>query len=336
MRLGVTGALVLLWSCAAPEPFYDTVPLSWRFLVLTDAPALQLRQEPGGKLLRADAYAEANGKPLQDVPHTVALFRDGLYLIETTAVEVLDTSSYTSRARIELPAFPAGIAFPNATTAYLWHPHARLLSVVDLVERTYARTIQLEASPVWAVAGEGVLYVLDGAGSRLMVFDTRSLRVLDSLPLPPRPYVAALRSNGSELVVLSSGSGDDTLVLTPRAPRLSFVSLAPLRLLATVPVFPSAADSARVRTTGLVVTPDDFAYVGTSAGLLRVDIRNRGSVRLLQHWAVQQLSFAPARGELWIVTAESPPQLIIAAGTRAEELLSVPLPRGTLAVSPLP
>ncbi|GBD06756.1 hypothetical protein HRbin21_00561 [bacterium HR21] len=331
------GLCVLVWGCTSEEPFYNSAPTAWRFLVLTDAPALQLREEPGSKLLHADLYVEANGTPMGDPPSTAVFFRNALYLLlQTAALEVLDTASYRRRARIALPAPAAGIVFPNATTGYLWHPTTQQLSVLDLLVPTLARSIPLEGSPRWAVAAEGQLFVLDEANSRLLVFDTRSLRVVDSLPLPPRPCTAVLRSHGSELLVLSTGSGDDTTASAPRAPRLSFVELEPLRLLASIPVFPSAADSAHVRVTGLVATPEDFAYVGTSAGLLRVDIRTRGSVRLLQRWAVQQLSAVPVRGELWIVSAETPPRLIIATGTRAEVLLSAPLPEGTRAVVPIP
>lgn len=338
MRLNTAiGICLLVWGCAGGEPFYDSAPPVWRFLLLTDEPALQLREEPGGKLLHADIYAEANGAPMEDPPLALVPFRDALYLMpRAAAVEVLDTGSYRRRARVALPAPPAGIVFPNATTGYLWHPTARLLSILDILVPSLARSIPIEASPTEALAAEGLLYVLDEAHSRLLVFDTRSLRVVDSLQLPPRPRFAALRSNASEFLVLSTGSGDDPTAALPRAPRLSFITLQPLRLQASIPVFPSVADSARVRVTGLVATPEDFAYVGTSGGLLRVDIRSRGSLRLLHSWAVRQLRAVPLRGELWIVTAEDPPQLIIATGTRAEAVLSTRLPSTTRAVVPIP
>ncbi|MCS7170622.1 MAG: hypothetical protein NZ949_08390, partial [Candidatus Kapabacteria bacterium] len=143
-----------------------------------------------------------------------------------------------------------------------------------------------------------------------------------------------IRANGAELLILSTGSGDDGPA--PRAPRLSFVGLSPLRLLGSLPVYPSATDSARTRITGLVTTVDDFAFIGTSQGLLRVDIRSRSGLRLLQRWNVRQLQNVPIRDELWILTAEDTPRLIVATGTRAEPQLQVPLPVGTVSILPLP
>lgn len=329
------GLTALAWGCGS-EPFYDLAPSLWRFLVATDAPALQLRQEPGSVLVVPDLYARANGSPLAAPVQSIELFYGTLYLLlPTAALELLEVDSYRRRAVLQLPAPADGIVFPNATTAYLWHRSRGTLSLVDLYNLEHVETLPLGGRIRAVLAREALLYIVDEERSMLFVFDTRTLQLQDSLPLPPRPSWLALRLGAEELVVASLGSGDDSTA-APRAPRLSFVGLRPLRLLKSIPLSAPGLDSARLRLTGLVATPSDFAYVGTSAGLLRVDLRSRGAPRLLQSWYVGQLRYVSARGELWIVTAETPPRLILATGERAEVQWSSPLPTGTVAVLPLP
>ncbi|MEN3026641.1 MAG: hypothetical protein ABDH31_02900 [Chlorobiota bacterium] len=334
MRWLAAIAWALLLGCGK-EPFYDSAPPQWRFLLLTDASTLQVRQEPGGQVLLADAYGEANGTPPPAPIRDVVAFRNSLYLLlQANTLAVLDAESYRQQALIPLPAPPAGLAFPNATTGYVWHDGVRMLSILDLLQLRLVRTLPVPGTTRHALPVGPLLYMLEEQHSRLLVLDTRTERLVDSLELPPSPRFAALRANGTELVILSAGSGDDGLA--PRAPRLSFVGLSPLRLLASLPVYHSVADSARTRITGLVTTADDFAFIGTSQGLLRVDIRSRSGLRLLQRWSIRQLRSVPARDELWVLTADDTPKLIVATGTRAEPQLQAPLPVGTVSILPLP
>jgi DNA-binding beta-propeller fold protein YncE len=211
-----------------------------------------------------------------------------------------------------------------------------MVSIVDLLSGSLAGTLPVSGSIHDAVVAGAMLYAVDTENSRLLAIDTRTRALVGSLALPPRPRFLTLRSTGDELLVLSWGSADDTTTTSPRAPRLSFIRLTPLELLGSIPVYSSATDSARTHVTGIVATAEDFAYVATSAGLVRVDVRSRGSARVLQRWNIRQLLYVPYRGEFWIVTTDTPPRLIVAAGSRAEELFSAPLPEGTIAILPLP
>ncbi len=326
---------VLAVGCGS-EPFYDTAPPLWRFLLATDAPAIQLRQEPGNLLVVPDLYTRANGFPLPAPAQSMELFYGTLYLLLPTAtLELLEEGSYRRRAALQLPAPADGIVFPNATTAYLWHRSRGMLSMVDLLDPERIQTFQLGGRIGAALAREALLYVVDEERSLLRVFDTRTLRLQDSLPLPPHPRWLAAHPSAEELLVASFGSGDDTTA-PARAPRLSFVGLRPLRLLKSIPLNVPGIDSARLQLRGLATTPSDFAYVGTSAGLLRVDLRSRGALRLLQSWNIGWLRYVPTRGELWVLTASNPPQLLIATGDRAELRLETTLPAGTVALLPLP
>lgn len=334
--IGALAAVCLLTGCQK-EPFYDNAPQQWRFLLATDAPALQLRQEPGGITVRADLYREANGEELPAAVNHLALFRDGLYLLpEAPLLEVLEANTYRRRGRLLLPEVPEGIVFPTATAAYLWYRSAAMLSLVDLLSLEHVRTVPASGRIRALVPAGALLYALQEDSARLMVFDTRTLRWVDSLPVPPRPGFGALRADGSQLLVLSLGSGDDSTAPSPRAPRLSLISLNPLQLQRSIPLVVSAADSGRIRISGLLCTPEDFAYVATSEGLLRIDLRSLAAPRLVQNWRIRELLYRPIAGEFWIVTQEMPPRLILATGTRVEALLTAPLPMGTRTLLPLP
>ncbi len=325
--------IALCIGCGS-EPFYDLTSPSWYLLLATDTPELQLRHEPGNSVVVSDLYAQANGSPLPAPVQDMELFRNTLFLFLPKSVELLDANSYKRRARLHLPASPDGIAFPNATSGYIWHRSAGMLSLIDLLTDEYVRTFSIGGQIGAVAASDAMLYITEEKSSYLLVFDTRTWQVQDSLPLPPRPRFIALREGAQELVVASIGSGDDSAA-TLRAPRLSLIRLRPLRLVKSIPLSTSA-DSARIRLTGLVTTPDDFAYVGTSAGLFRVDLRSQGSIRLVQQWNIRNLWYLPNRGEFWFLTAGTPQQLIIAAGSRAEPILSTSLPSGTTALLPLP
>jgi hypothetical protein len=104
--LGALGIAVVLLLCGCgSEPFIESYAPSWSYVVGTAAPALELRQEPGGILRNSDVYAAANGKPLSSPPAAIVPFREALLLLlaEESALELLERTSFRSRARIPLP-----------------------------------------------------------------------------------------------------------------------------------------------------------------------------------------------------------------------------------------
>jgi len=336
--LGALGIAVVLLLCGCgSEPFIESYAPSWSYVVGTAAPALELRQEPGGILRNSDVYAAANGKPLSSPPAAIVPFREALLLLlaEESALELLERTSFRSRARIPLPSPPRAIAFPNATTAVTSHPELGALQLLDLVALRPAAMLALGGHPTALLAVGPLLYVADSSGKRLLCVDLRRMAIADSTTLPAPPRFVGLRADSSELLVLCAGSGDAPS-LGAQAPMLLFLRRTPLQQLSALRLYPSAADSATVRLSGLAVTSGDFAWIGTSGGLLRVDIRTRGSVRVFNRWDIRQLVYVRGAEQLWLLHRADRWYVTLSSATRAEPQSQTEFPYTVTAVAPLP
>jgi len=336
--LGILGIAVALLLCGCgSEPFIDSYAPSWSYLVSTDAPALELRQEPGGIVRSSDIYAAANRQQLRSPASAIVPFRDALFLLlpQESLVEILERTSFRSRARIPLPSPPRAIAFPNATTAVTSHPELGALQLLDLVALRPAAVLALGGHLTDLLAVGPLLYAADSSGKRLLCIDLRQMAIVDSATLPAPPRFLGLRADSSELLVLCAGSGD-VPSLDSKAPVLLFFRRAPLEQLSAVALYPSAADSATVRLGGLVTTSGDFAWIGTSGGLLRVDIRTRGNVRVFNRWDIRQLVYVRGAEQLWLLHRADRWYVTLTSATRAEPQAQTAFPYTVIAFAPLP
>ncbi len=330
-------AVVLLLCGCRSEPFIESYAPSWSYVVGTVAPALELRQEPGGILRSSDVYMAVNGKPLSSPPTAIVPFREALLLLlgEESSLELLERTSFRSRARIPLPSPPRAIAFPNATTAVTSHPQLGALQLLDLVALRPAAVLALGGHPTDLLAVGPLLYVADSSGKRLLCVDLRRMAIVDSIALPAPPRFLGLRADSSELLVLCAGSGDAPSLGT-QAPILLFLRRTPLQQLSAVRLYPSAADSATVRLGGLAVISSDFAWIGTSGGLLRVDVRLRGSVRVFNRWDIRQLIYVRGAEQLWLLHRADRWYVTLTSATRAEPQSQTAFSYTVTAFAPLP
>jgi hypothetical protein len=117
---------------------------------------------------------------------------------------------------------------------------------------------------------------------------------------------------------------------------LLFLRRTPLQQLSALRLYPSAADSATVRLSGLAVTSGDFAWIGTSGGLLRVDMRTRGSVRVFNRWDIRQLVYVRGAEQLWLLHRADRWYVTLSSATRAEPQSQTAFPYTVTAVAPLP
>ncbi len=115
---------------------------------------------------------------------------------------------------VDLPAGPHNLA-ARGSVVFATHPHAGTVSRVDLADGS-SSTVSVGTEPhdVKYSALDGVLFVADEDGSRLLTVDPTTLEVIDELDLPARPHDLAVAGDTvwvtmigrDELAAVSNGA----------------------------------------------------------------------------------------------------------------------------------
>jgi DNA-binding beta-propeller fold protein YncE len=155
-----------------------------------------------------DLFSLVNNRPLGDVPYSLAISDDKVYIIVNNSgkIEVADVNTLKSLATITGLNSPRNILFISSSKAYVTSLWSTELSVVNLISNSLTGSIRLRRS------SEAILRLGDKAyiscwvsGSEIMVVNTITDQVIDSIAVGHEPESMVLDKNTILWVLCSGG-----------------------------------------------------------------------------------------------------------------------------------
>jgi hypothetical protein len=210
------------------------------------------------------------------------------------------------RERIRLDdAGPAvDVAFANATTAYALHSETDNVSVIDLLAGLVVQRIKVGNRPVSAAVVGNQIGVVCQESERLDIIDSRTNTVEASIDIPEAPAYIDVDAQQHAFCIATLGAGRiDRRPST--TPKLWIVRVVDRNVLGSVDLTTREADGPRQRVGGLVVVPEQFAYVPVTTGALRLNSRTRGRATTISLEEYHGITYNAARNEILTLGADS-------------------------------
>lgn len=292
----------VLLACSPDEPIIDNTVRSWRLLITHANGTVTDVVMPAGIPSTPPALSLIGGVG------TCRLFRDDVYALsrDSALIAVLDARTMIERDRIRLDsAGPAvDIAFANATTAYAIHAESNYVSVIDLLAGLVVQRIKVGNRPVSVAVVGNQIGVVCQESERLDIIDSRTNTVEASIDIPEVPTFIDVDTQQNAFCVATLGAGRiDRRPST--TPKLWVVRVNDRTVLGSVDLTTREADGPRQRVGGLVVVPEQFAYVPVTTGALRLNSRTRGRATTINLDEYHGITFNAARNEILTLGADS-------------------------------
>jgi DNA-binding beta-propeller fold protein YncE len=155
-----------------------------------------------------DLFEKVNGRPLGDVPNSIELKNDLAYIIVNNSgkIEVIKKSTLESVKTISGLISPRNIAFASSAKAYVTSMYSDSLVVIDLNSNTISGYINIRrSSESIVIAGDKAFAANWVGGSEVMVINTTSDEVVDSITVGVEPESMVLDKNGILWVLCNGG-----------------------------------------------------------------------------------------------------------------------------------
>ncbi len=154
-----------------------------------------------------DLFYEKNQRPLGDVPNSIALKEDKIFIIVNNSgkIEVIDQATAESKATISGLISPRNMAFINDNKAYVTSLYSDSLAIINLSLNSVSGYINLRrTSETIAVAGNEAFIANWVGGKEIMVVNTLLDKVVDSIEVGIEPESITI-DRKLRLWVLSNG-----------------------------------------------------------------------------------------------------------------------------------
>lgn len=296
-------ALLVTISCAPEEQVVNTFEDRWRILAGTPS-GVSTIEVPSGTLTPTPVWSNTGSSPYP--VRRIQEFRDRIYLLlNEPSIVVLDRTSLAALDTIELSmqGACAGLAFANATTAYVALPEAGVVGVLDLTVGQIVRQIPTSGRPVdIAALGNQIAVVVQDA-QQLQVIDSRTNAVERTIDLPTTaPAYIAASGFTETFAVVALGEGklpNDEAMMTP--PTLTVVSAVDGRILGSFDVVHRANEGPQQLPRGLALNSQGFAFIPIQQALMFSNTRSANRATPLVFEEYHQISYYPARARVIVV-----------------------------------
>jgi DNA-binding beta-propeller fold protein YncE len=310
---GFVTLFALITACdflIEPNPRPIAPEGDWQLLVTTDEAISRLLvlSQPDNKIVNPNLFLNVDSaRGIGGRVSKMFTFRENIYVFlpEQRRIEVLSSTTYKRVKQLNFSdqgRIPTDIIFANATTGYIAFSNASVLGVLDATNFTVSGEIQVGRSPLALDVRGNQVYCAVRDENVVVVIDSRNApanAVTARIPVPSAPEFLRVTPNGSEILVISTGSG------TPRtAARASLINIADRRVSREATLFFNAADSSTDRGYGLVLTERDFAYIPMTSSLIRLDTRSFARAIVLEG-AYRTITYNPNRAEILVASADS-------------------------------
>jgi YVTN family beta-propeller protein len=155
-----------------------------------------------------DLFYSVNGRPLGDVPNSMAIKGDKAFIIVNNSgkIEIIDQATLQSTASITGLISPRNIAFVNDYKAYVSSLYSDSVTIINLTDNSISGYINLRrTSETIAVTGNKVFISNWTGGKEIMVINAVTDRVVDSITVGIEPESMAFDKFGMLWVLCNGG-----------------------------------------------------------------------------------------------------------------------------------
>ncbi len=155
-----------------------------------------------------DIFYSTNGRPLGDVPNSIIVKEDNAYIVVNNSgkIEVIDPSTFESKATITGLISPRNIGIINNNKAYVSSLYSDSVTIIDLSNNSISGYINMRrTSEAIIVAGNKAFISNWAGGKEIMVISTFNDRVVDSIEVGIEPESMVLDKSGMLWVLCNGG-----------------------------------------------------------------------------------------------------------------------------------
>ena len=155
-----------------------------------------------------DLFYSVNGRPLGDVPNSMAIKGDKAFIIVNNSgkIEVMDQSTLKSTTTITGLISPRNISFVNDNKAYVSSLYSDSVTVINLSSSSIMGYINLRrTSEAIAITGNKAFIANWSEGKEIMVINTLVDKVVDSIEVGIEPESMTFDKNGMLWVLCNGG-----------------------------------------------------------------------------------------------------------------------------------
>lgn len=155
-----------------------------------------------------DIFINANGRPLGDVPNSLAISGERIYIIVNNSgkVEVVDINTLESVKTIKGLIAPRNISIVSSTKAYVSSIYSDSLTILDLSDNSISGYINIRRSSEAIAVIRNKAFVSNWVGgTEVMVIDTEKDKVVDSVAVAMEPESMVIDRNKILWVLCNGG-----------------------------------------------------------------------------------------------------------------------------------
>ena len=155
-----------------------------------------------------DLFYSVNGRPLGDVPNSMAIKGDEAYIVVNNSgkIEIIDQATLESKSTINGLISPRNISFINDYKAYVSSLYSDSVTIINLIDNSISGYINLRrTSESIGVAGNKAFISYWTEGKEIMVINTLNDKVVDSIQVGIEPESMAFDKYGMLWVLCNGG-----------------------------------------------------------------------------------------------------------------------------------
>jgi hypothetical protein len=155
-----------------------------------------------------DIFTSTNERPLGDIPNSIMINGDKLYIVVNNSgkIEVIDSNTLESIKTITGLIAPRNIAAVSGSRAYVTSIYSDSLIVLNLINDSVEGFINLRRSSEAIVVSENKAFISNWVGGKeVMIVNTLTNKVIDSVEVAGEPESMVLDKNKMLWVLCNGG-----------------------------------------------------------------------------------------------------------------------------------
>lgn len=155
-----------------------------------------------------DLFLNANGRPLGDVPNSMAVSGERIYIVVNNSgkIEVVDRNTMESVKTITGLSAPRHISIISNSKAYVSSMYSDSLSVIDLTNNTVSGYINIRRTSEAITVLRNRAFIANWIGGReIMVINTDIDKVIDSIEVAVEPESMVIDKDKTLWVLCNGG-----------------------------------------------------------------------------------------------------------------------------------
>jgi YVTN family beta-propeller protein len=159
-------------------------------------------------------FSMANGRPLGDVPNSMIFSGNNGYIVVNNSgrIEVVEKSTLLSIATIDDLVSPRNILPVSSSKAYVSSLYSNSITIINLLTNSVSGRIDIRrTSEAMLLLGNKAYVSSWSSGNDIMVLNTLTDKVIDSIRVAPEPESMVIDKNNKLWILCSGGYNGDKL-----------------------------------------------------------------------------------------------------------------------------